>query len=224
MVNEHDNSAIASLLIRYVKAFEIRKAAQELNTKLVERIAQSNVAIANIKTAFSLYDVNIAQDDVWKGVSARIGANLYNQAIREGTIEAEKLALALVEVSSIPAPPPPPPPQQPPDSTTADDEDIDEGEQTAFEGLEEPHSSVRDFTINSLKAAGSLGMKAAEIRAVYETSRDTKLHDKTIGMTLYRLSKDNLARREGRTWFFVPPNAETKDPGGETPGNIEDLL
>jgi hypothetical protein len=38
-------------------------------------------------------------------------------------------------------------------------------------------------------------------------------------MTLYRLSKDGLARREKRTWFFVKPEGEAKDPGGETPGH-----
>ena len=224
MVNDLDNSAIASLLTRYVKAFEMRKAAQELNTKLVERIAQSNTAITNIKTAFSLYDVDLGQEGVWKGVSARIGNDLYNKAIRDGSQEAEKLALVLVDAASIPPPPLPPPPNPPQSSTTSttdeeEDEDVIGGEdQTAFEGMEDAPSSVREFTLNSLEAAASAGMKAAEIRAIYETSRNTKLHDKTIGMTLYRLSKDNLVRREGRTWFFVPPSAETKNPGGETPG------
>jgi hypothetical protein len=39
-------------------------------------------------------------------------------------------------------------------------------------------------------------------------------------MTLYRLSQADppLARRAGITWFFVPPEAEKKNPGGDAPG------
>jgi hypothetical protein len=41
-------------------------------------------------------------------------------------------------------------------------------------------------------------------------------------MTLYRLSKDNLVRRDGRIWFYVPSvEGETKNPGGGTPGLID---
>ena len=39
-------------------------------------------------------------------------------------------------------------------------------------------------------------------------------------MTLYRLSLDELVRRDGRTWFFVPQLEETKNPGADTPGPI----
>ena len=50
-----------------------------------------------------------------------------------------------------------------------------------------------------------------------------EIHEKTVGMTLYRLLQDKLVRREGHTWFLVPqPIAETKNPGGETPGQIGD--
>jgi hypothetical protein len=43
-------------------------------------------------------------------------------------------------------------------------------------------------------------------------------------MTLYRLLQGGLVRRQGHTWFLVPQNtAETKNPGGETPGLIEML-
>ena len=44
-------------------------------------------------------------------------------------------------------------------------------------------------------------------------SQNIEMHDKTVGMTLYRLSKDGLARRDGRTWFYVAPKEETENPG-----------
>jgi hypothetical protein len=40
-------------------------------------------------------------------------------------------------------------------------------------------------------------------------------------LTLHMAGK---ARRQGITWFFVPPDAEKKNPGGDTPGQLEDML
>lgn len=80
--------------------------------------------------------------------------------------------------------------------------------------------SIREMVIESLQKSFPMGRFASDIREAIESRRKAKLHDKTIGMTLYRLSQADppLARREGTTWFFVPPDEEKKNPGGETPG------
>jgi hypothetical protein len=37
-------------------------------------------------------------------------------------------------------------------------------------------------------------------------------------MTLYRLSREGLVRRDGqKDWYFVPRDTETKNAGGDTP-------
>lgn len=77
-------------------------------------------------------------------------------------------------------------------------------------------ASVRELVLSALRAAGTAGTKAPPIRESIEKLRGARLHDKTVGMTLYRLSQDGLARRVGRTWFFV---AETKNPGVAAPGS-----
>jgi hypothetical protein len=80
-------------------------------------------------------------------------------------------------------------------------------------GPEKLDGSVRDMVLHLLKEAGAKGIAATAIRKEIETSRGAELHYKTVGMTLYRLSQDKLARREGRTWF-----ATTANPGAATPG------
>src|SRR4051812_14037921 len=47
------------------------------------------------------------------------------------------------------------------------------------------------------------------------------IHEKTVGMTLYRLLREGVIRREGRDWFFVPEDQrDTADPEGEeSPGD-----
>ncbi len=62
-------------------------------------------------------------------------------------------------------------------------------------------ASIRELVLDRLKIAGSGGSDAATIRSALPQG----LHEKTVGMTLYRLSKSGMARREGRTWFYVEP-------------------
>jgi hypothetical protein len=81
--------------------------------------------------------------------------------------------------------------------------------------------TVRECALARLKAAGEKGAKAAEIREYFERTFGEVVHEKTVGMTLYRLLQAKQVHREGHTWFFGPPSAETKNPGGETPGLIE---
>jgi hypothetical protein len=48
------------------------------------------------------------------------------------------------------------------------------------------------------------GKKVREIREFLRKSHGEEFHEKTVGMTLYRLMKAGLARREGRLWFATP--------------------
>lgn len=64
---------------------------------------------------------------------------------------------------------------------------------------------IKDYVLQAAEAAYPNPVRAADLR---QRLRDAghDIHDKTIGMTLYRLSQEDLApiRREGRDWYFVP--------------------
>lgn len=79
---------------------------------------------------------------------------------------------------------------------------------------------VSDIVLDRLKEAGDAGSKAAPIQAYIESTYSKKIHDKTVGMTLYRLQQEGRVRRQGHTWFIVP---ETVNPAGGTAG-LDDLL
>ncbi len=61
--------------------------------------------------------------------------------------------------------------------------------------------TIRELVLEELANAGKDGIKAAKLRRIVEARIHKKLHPKTIGMTLYRLSDKGQARREGYTWF-----------------------
>lgn len=120
----------------------------------------------------------------------------------------EEAARRIVGTATIPNPEPPAPPVPTVPSTML------------APGVE---PSIRDLILLYLKQAGAKGEKASLMRRKVETFLNRQIHYKTIGMSLYRLSKETppMVRREGQTWFLVPSAAEAKDPGAATPGSLE---
>jgi hypothetical protein len=74
---------------------------------------------------------------------------------------------------------------------------------------------ISDIILSRLAAAGGKGDKAANIRKFIADEYSTEIHEKTVGMTLYRLLKREEVRRTGHTWFIAP---KAMNPGAATPG------
>jgi hypothetical protein len=81
-----------------------------------------------------------------------------------------------------------------------------------------PMPRIRDIVLAKLKEAGQNGLRAKMIRDFIQETFKRDIHEKTVGMTLYRLSQDNLAYRVGITWFFGPAPPDAKNPGVTAPG------
>lgn len=84
-----------------------------------------------------------------------------------------------------------------------------------------PMPSIREIALMRLREAGDEGARAKSIREYILATYGVETHEKTVGMTLYRLFKEGAVRRDGHVWFFAPQNAETKNPGVSAPGPIE---
>ncbi len=70
----------------------------------------------------------------------------------------------------------------------------------------------KDRALELLVEAYPEPLKAADIRKQIEAETRTKYHEKTAGMSLYRLSQDDLVRREGKDlWFYVPEKQRNKE-------------
>jgi hypothetical protein len=64
---------------------------------------------------------------------------------------------------------------------------------------------IADFILEEAEKAYPHPIQATPMREKLEQLRGEKLHEKTVGMTLYRLSREGIMRREGmKDWFFVP--------------------
>jgi hypothetical protein len=84
---------------------------------------------------------------------------------------------------------------------------------------QQSHARVQDLILERLAVVFPVGSKAAPVREYVEKKLGRPIHSKTVGMTLYRLLNKQLVSRKGHTWFFVPQDAETKNPAGDTAGH-----
>jgi hypothetical protein len=78
-----------------------------------------------------------------------------------------------------------------------------------------PEKSIKDRVLEAAQSAYPNPVKASGLRKQLEET-GLKVHEKTVGMTLFRLSKRGLMRRRGLEWFFVPEDqraAQSSDVG-----------
>ena len=65
--------------------------------------------------------------------------------------------------------------------------------------------SIKFLVLAATEKAYPHPVRAADIRKELANG-GYAVHEKTVGMTLYRWSRDGYTRRSGRDWYFVPPD------------------
>lgn len=176
----------------------------------IEAVKEATVARFR-EIAAQYQDLQIEADNLQRELT-RVGARQeeLSQMAHRCYVTAELFGFDLVTAASAvahreasaetlsPSPPPPPPP--PPPAT-----------------LSRP-KSIRDFVLEAAERAYPNAVRASELRKRLE-QQGGSIHEKTIGMTLYRLSRDGTIRREGKAdWFFVPPDQRNAEAAEESPG------
>lgn len=91
------------------------------------------------------------------------------------------------------------------------DEEISDGTESELE-LRAEMPRIADIILEQLSIAAESGSKAAAIRRHILDAYKTDIHEKTVGMTLYRLLKDQQVRRDGHVWYLVDQNTEPTSP------------
>lgn len=223
MLDDDDKVALGVLVSRIAKMQDVRKSFSELRDHADRNLKETNTTLKATRQAFAAFSFNPEADDLWEQVKASIGVSAWNEAIHKGRAAFDPN----YEEHE----------QTPPESTAGDEStEVGPPSQPTSQITEPPPPpmpSVREIVLEQLKGAGTVGLRAANIRDYVLRTYDKVLHEKTVGMTLYRLSLNGQARREGHVWFSVPsknglplPSSselETESPGAATPGqNVMD--
>lgn len=226
-LTDADKAAVAGLLTRFVENWTRREHDQKLMRDLEARISAHNDRIQKISAALSIFSFDSSNTNVWREVKETIGARRYGDAIAAG----EKAAMEPAPLAGL-ASTPDVNPDDAEDLTELEDmtldEELDDGnEETPQHPMPSGKTpTVRDALLSRLAGLHPMGTKAASLRTFLEQTYAMKLHEKTVGMTLYRLSQEDppKVRRQGHTWFFSPVPSETKNPGVGAPGSSNSLL
>jgi hypothetical protein len=181
-LDEHDTAAVVAILMRAIRAGDQIAEDQEAIKAANARLEENNVTMNKALSALSFFGIEKRAEDqnVWQQVWEVIGKEAYLRAIAVAR-GAEPGGLL---------------------------EQMGDNELTREEPKEKPAAAlaqrpvaVRDAILRHLRAVGNRGTNVGAIKRHLADAYAITVHEKTPGMTLYRLLKDGLARREGRTWY-----------------------
>lgn len=191
MLRDFEKLAVQSLVIRQLEAQDLQAETEKEIARLQAIVTETKSVRTSILTALKVFGFDTTEKNYWDDVKRELGKDLWRDAF---AIARPKLL-----------------------SNTKDDH-VDF--KNTFDSQPEAQAldavNIRDQVIEELKLAGESGIKTSEIRQNF-MDRGIEMHEKTVGMTLYRLSKENIARREGRIWFFVP-DAEREESSEDESG------
>jgi len=191
MITPQDKDALYALIVRFVRAQNERTGAQKMFDEARVKLADAQKTIANISIAFSVFGYTLEGEKPWDPIREAVGEKKWSQALLAAKGNED---------------------QQDDDSDSDDDTSAEENYEELDKTEQEIPHNIKQIVLARLSAAGASGTKIAPIKE-FISKLGVEMHDKTVGMTLYRLSKDGLARRDGRTWFYVAPKEETENPG-----------
>lgn len=188
-LREHEKAAVFSILVRQIEAQELKAAADRDIAAANERVLAAQAVMANVRPALAVFGFDTRAPKLWDIVKEAIGADRYVAAFvvakggekqsQTGSSDADKQGGTTEHIGHV-------------------DDSLES------RNVDESHTpKIKDIVLERLRQAGDVGARASEIKE-FVSAQGIEMHEKTVGMTLYRLSNDGLVRREGRTWFFIP--------------------
>ncbi|TBX81895.1 hypothetical protein E0I74_04935 [Rhizobium laguerreae] len=180
MLEDYEKDALYGLTVKYLMDLRERRRVSDELAALQVRLDEIHSNLFRLKEAYTAFNIEDS-DRFFQHIGEMIGEDRITKAY--------KLAGYMNDSSSEPAP---------------DESASGKGlnmllDWGAVEDVGE-EVNIKDLVLRELRKASSHGTTAREI---IDTLRKEgiEMHDKTVGMTLYRLSREERARRDGRRWF-----------------------
>jgi hypothetical protein len=196
MTDKFERAAILGLLLRREKAVHREKAEIEIKEAAEAGLKEARQVVASCNEGLKAFDLDVNNAETFEMIKREYGPDITLHMRGDDDDELD-FGSGIKADNEGPSAPSPGSPSRP---------------------------TVAEIVLDRLKEAGDSGSKATPIRQYLRDRYQLEVHEKTVGMSLYRLLKKGLVRRDGRIWFFVPQTAETKNPGTPAPGSLNDLL
>jgi hypothetical protein len=195
VLEPHEADAIFAIIVRVIKCdlsnFDDKRKIAELQAGIESRSAGRPKLMA----AIDAFGFEISDPNLWERVRKSLGEETflraYDVAFPEGLPgEPTRADTPLSDRSGS----------------------MSEGTATTDvkEFSHEPAPKIGDAILRYLRSLSGRGAQVAEIKQHLLDAYGIETHEKTPGMTLYRLSKDGVVNRVGRTWFANEINDVTE--------------
>jgi hypothetical protein len=197
-LDHHDREALFALLARTHRLQEAVKIDQKIVQEATARIIQANVKTNQAVAALAVFGIEKPESgNIWDAVRDALGQETYNAALEVGKRpEGESL--------SLPSP----------EKFTDGEDGLEDGPSDDPDVLAEAASpKISDAILELLTSKWPTGVKVADVKSFLKNTYNIETHEKTPGMTLYRLSQQSppLVRRDKRVWFLASdPNAKAQ--------------
>jgi hypothetical protein len=187
-LDEHDIAAVMGLLIRIMRIDEANKRDREIVAERQAALEERAPSRQKLVTALGAFGFETSDPDIWVKVRGAISEDKYANAWK----------IAKDQPLSNPS-------EQKKETEVAGGVDlkvqsaIDIRSNTEKVYLSVP--KIADAILAFLRSRPDNGGSVGEIKKHLLNAYELTTHEKTPGMTLYRLSKDGLVHRKGRIWF-----------------------
>lgn len=193
-LDRYDKAAVLAMLIRQIRYQNIVAEQEPIKATAEALINEAKASIKLNREALKSFGFDQAGKELWDQVKYSIGEDAYFKAfdIAKKEYEADH-EMKLISDTSV--------------KSVSRQVTVVDKRTESIEGKTETSEppNIRDLIINKLKRSSKeFGVTSAVIRRYLENDLHVSMHEKTVGMTLYRLSRDGLVRREGRNWFYIP--------------------
>ncbi|MCZ8548420.1 hypothetical protein OOJ09_30000 [Mesorhizobium qingshengii] len=201
-LDEYETAGVISILIKTIAADDRIAALTKQLVELNASIAADRLSRAKGVNALSIYGFDPLNAKIWTAVREVIGDEKYDGAvaIARGKFP-QLLQKPIKDAEKTEAPP--------------------QTDATISSESSSATPTISDAILAFLKECGASGAKVSAVKEQLSKAYGFETHEKTPGMTLYRLLKEGKVRRGGRIWFYVDPAmaVKTENPGDDTPGN-----
>ena len=209
VLDEHDAAAVMALLIRTVRLDDELRRDKEMVAEANARIAVNTVARSKTVTAFGVFGFDTGEG-LWARVIQSLGEEPYGRAIAIG--KGEEIPKLLEKMGS-------------------DEANADVDRKVAHPAHNDDSTvhrapRIKDAILGYLQDVGDAGATARAVGQHLSDVHNLVIHEKTPGMTLYRLLKEGRVRRNGKIWY-ADASAETHEneaPDGRPKGASEIAL
>lgn len=214
MLNKSEMDAIIAIMVRGIQAHDDHEKASDALAKAREAVREADERISRFYQAMALFDFDVKTEGAWGRMKEILGEERYKLAFKLARLPVEREDSATLisnedktssEAVTVPDSGPATQPEEDVVEAHPSDDEPNLGEDDR--GGDDGKATVRERITAILANMPFKTATAADIRTSLE-GQGLKLHDKTVGMTLYRMSKDGLVSRTGRNWRLVTePNS-----------------